>query len=238
MTDEKYMFVTDCADKKRTGRSAFNRRAHAGRGGRVKLPSDNLTKKEREAMNGECVSYRLNEPMDWGTFNAMPDDVQKMYILAIRKRFNVTEQRIAAMLGCSLATFYRKTAYLGCKCGKHRGKGHGGDIDGWNLWLAGQKIPEPEKTEKSEVDHPEETCRSFPPDQEETKPAQEYSLMWEHVSPTPISGNMTFQGNAGDVMQTVTGILGENTFARITITWETEVETVGREGILPANQAY
>lgn len=53
MTDEKYMFVTDCADKKRTGRSAFNRRAHAGRGGgdRVNI-----------ATNEDCMAVMRRYP--------------------------------------------------------------------------------------------------------------------------------------------------------------------------------
>ena len=53
MNDEKYVFINDCAEKKRTARGIHNKRTHAGKGGKVIFPSDYLTRKEREAMNGE-----------------------------------------------------------------------------------------------------------------------------------------------------------------------------------------
>lgn len=72
VTDEKYLFLTDCAEKKRTAHSCHNRKTHAGKGGRVRLPHNNLTKKELEAMNGEVKSYRLNDPMTWREFSLLP----------------------------------------------------------------------------------------------------------------------------------------------------------------------
>ena len=46
MTDERYTFVSDVRDKKRTARGAFNKRTHCGKGGAVKFPSDFMSKKE------------------------------------------------------------------------------------------------------------------------------------------------------------------------------------------------
>ena len=40
MNDEKYVFITDCADKKRTARGIHNKRTHNGKGGKVLFPSD------------------------------------------------------------------------------------------------------------------------------------------------------------------------------------------------------
>lgn len=77
MTDEEYIFRTECAEKKRTARGSFNRLSHAGKGGRVKMPSDYMTKKERDKMNGEVQSYNLNSPMKWMQFKRMPDDIQR-----------------------------------------------------------------------------------------------------------------------------------------------------------------
>ena len=53
MTDEKYTFVTDVAEKKRIARGSFNKRTHNGKGGKVRFPSDYLSNKERNKMNGE-----------------------------------------------------------------------------------------------------------------------------------------------------------------------------------------
>lgn len=46
MNDEKYVFINDCAEKKRTARGIHNKRTHAGKGGKVIFPSDYLTRKE------------------------------------------------------------------------------------------------------------------------------------------------------------------------------------------------
>ena len=63
MTDEKFVFVSDVAEKKRTARGSHNKRTHCGRGGTVRFPSDNMTRKELSKMNGEVKSYRMNDPM-------------------------------------------------------------------------------------------------------------------------------------------------------------------------------
>lgn len=92
MTDEKFLFVTDCADKKRTARGVNNKRTHTGKGGKVRFPSDNLTRKELNAMNGEVVSYKLNEPMTWAEFKALPDDIKKTYIKLLREKLLSKEE--------------------------------------------------------------------------------------------------------------------------------------------------
>ena len=63
MTDEKFVFTSDVADKKRTARGAHNKKAHAGKGGKVKFPADYMTKKELTAMSGEVKSYKMNSPL-------------------------------------------------------------------------------------------------------------------------------------------------------------------------------
>lgn len=55
MTDAEYLFKLTERERKRNARGAKNK--IKGGGGAVRLPSDNLTKKEREAMNGETVTY-------------------------------------------------------------------------------------------------------------------------------------------------------------------------------------
>ena len=89
MTDEKYSYIQDVKDKKVTARSARNKRTHNGKGGSVKFPSDYMTKKEIKAMSGEVKSYRLNKPMTWQEFKAMPHDVQYGYIKLLKSKYSV-----------------------------------------------------------------------------------------------------------------------------------------------------
>lgn len=74
MTDEKFTFVEDVKEKKIASRSARNRIAHTGKGGKVRFPHDNLTRKELEAMNGELRVYRMNDPI------MLQDEVVNDYI--------------------------------------------------------------------------------------------------------------------------------------------------------------
>lgn len=101
-------------------RGIHNKRTHAGKGGKVIFPSDYLTRKEREAMNGEIKTYALNRPMRWKEFKLLPDDVRREYIENLQKRFDVQQKDLAAMFGVSVQTVGLETKKLGIKF-PHRG---------------------------------------------------------------------------------------------------------------------
>lgn len=134
MTDEKFLFVTDVADKKRTARGSHNKRTHCGRGGTVRFPSDYMTRKELNKMNGDVKSYRMNDPMTWEEFKSMPDDLKIDYIKLLRQKFNVSDSKIAEMMGIGQNTMSKESRRLntalgrGCKTGKF-------DKKGWEVWL-------------------------------------------------------------------------------------------------------
>lgn len=100
MTDEKYIYHKDIAEKKRTARGSYNRLSHAGKSG-MKTPSDYLTKRERDKMNGEVQSYNLSVPMDWEQFKKMPPDIKGEYLNGLIDKFSPTQTSIAKMLGIS-----------------------------------------------------------------------------------------------------------------------------------------
>lgn len=138
MTDEVYEFMQDCADKKVTARSARNKRTHNGKGGRVRLPSDFLTKKEREAMNGECKSYRMNEPITWEEFNTWPKEHKITYIKLLREKFNAPDYAIAEMMGRDRWSFGDWIFSAGLNVGKN-GRPRTWDKDGFLAWRDGVK---------------------------------------------------------------------------------------------------
>lgn len=204
MTDEKYLFVTDCAEKKRTGRGYHNRKTYAGKGGRVRLPHDNLTRKELEKMNGEVKSYRLNEPMLWAEFKTMPDDLKVNYINLIRQRYGVSDTCIAVnMLKTTQTTFGTEARRLGLGLGKHCKRGNKPDKEAFLAWCNGVSV-----TAEAE---PEEVEQEF--EQE----------IWEtHTVPAkaiPTNGTMNFAGKTEDVLATVADILGGANI-RLSVRWE------------------
>lgn len=121
MTDEKYTFITDVAEKKRTARGAFNKRTHNGKGGKVRFPSDYLSNKERNEMNGEVREYCMNSPITYSEFKKYPDDLKKNYVKRLRDMFDVSDTDIAEMMGVNVKTLTTALAKIDASGGR-RGK--------------------------------------------------------------------------------------------------------------------
>lgn len=182
MKDETYSYFSDVKTRGQISRSARNRRTHNGKRGRVKFPSDYMTKKEINAMNGEVKSYRLNEPMSWTEFKAMPDDIQFGYIRLLKEKYSATNMAIEKMFGKGNGTLARHMKGIGydvtsMKSGKF-------DREGWTAFV--NRIPvkkeepieakeeEPVVEEEAEKPAPEENaCASLNYEAEYEKAMQE-----------------------------------------------------------------
>ena len=205
MTDEEYIFRTECAEKKRVARGSLNRRSHAGKGGRVKTPSDYMTKKERDKMNGEVQSYNLNRPMRWAQFKRMPDDIKREYINSIMKRFDPQQAAVAEMLGVSpwtLNDLCRKRLGIQFKRG---GTQRADRNDAFWAWVNG--------TEKSE--------QEIAPEIAEEKPTQKP----QGGAEAPVSGTLLFSDTtAQDAFNAAYALLTTAAMRRVIISWETAHE--------------
>lgn len=213
MTDEKYVFINDCKEKKRTARGAFNKRTHCGKGGAVMFPSDYLTTKEKKAMNGECKSYHLNDPMKWDEFKSMPKDLQIDYINGLRKQFGVPDKEIHVMFGISNAALSKYVKELGIGLGRGKRPGKFNE-EAWNLWLNGMPdIPE----EPIEVN--EEFSKYVHEDAEITE--ETYAKIKKRNIPKTVmeSGCLSFDGMSADILNRVFMLTG-NSYVRMTISWE------------------
>jgi hypothetical protein len=213
MKDEQFVFLQDAREKKNIARSSRNRRTHNGRRGAVKFPSDYLTKKEWNAMNGEVKSYRINEPMTWHEFKALPDEIKITYIKAIRERFNPPDAQIARMLGGPQATFSKYVKDLGLMRGQ--GKTTGYNKRAFWDWVEISRA----KTNAALEEIP--VCPASEPLEDESKKAlvklKEAFKPFEHA--VPCSGELAFNGNAEEALKTVTRMLGSAS-VKITIKWE------------------
>lgn len=136
-TDAERLFFEDVRDKKNISHSASHKRTHCGKGGTVRFPSDKLTKKELEKMNGECEVYRLNEPMKWAEFIAMPKEHQITYIQKLRNKYNVPDTQISRMFGVVQSTISSYTRKLGIPSCRKIGDRSSWDKDGWYIFLRG-----------------------------------------------------------------------------------------------------
>ena len=121
MPDEQYVMISDSIEKKKIAHSSHNRKTHCGKGGRVKFPSDYLSKKELKAMNGDVKSYNLNKPMTWEEFRSMPQDLQIMYIKKLRNEFGVPDIVLSKAMGVCKSSFSKAMKDLNLSLGKSAG---------------------------------------------------------------------------------------------------------------------
>lgn len=97
MNDEKYVFIEDVKERKSIARGAFHKKGGA-KSKKCTLPSDYLTRKEREKMNGEVKSWNLNEFYSWDEFKEMPSDIAAAYVSTLNQKHHVSMSTIAKEL--------------------------------------------------------------------------------------------------------------------------------------------
>ena len=98
-------FDYDALQKKRIAAGA----RHMKRGSRSKrcsLPSDNLTPAQLKRRNGPVSTYKLDAPMRWDDFKAMPVDLQKQYLTNLVETYGATNEMLGDM-------FYVHPTYVG-----------------------------------------------------------------------------------------------------------------------------
>lgn len=248
MEDEKYVFFQDVREKKVTGYSARKQRSHCGKGGRVKFPSDYLTKKGVKAMSGECKSYRLNSPMSWHEFRAMPEDLQIAYIKAIKDKYNPTITAIGKMMGVERANLSKYLHSLGFE--KASRGDHPWDKEGFAEWCFGVPKREESQSVQEEVEddisaeEAEEILDILGEAQEveetvveEEIPVEKEGRWAEIPSPglkiklvdaakepapafaIPASGSMNYEGDALDILRSISRLLGGAKVA-LSVSWD------------------
>jgi len=227
MKDETYSFISDVKDKGITARSARGRRTHTGKGGKVRLPSDNLSKKELKKMNGECKSFRLNDPMSWDEFKAMPDDLKVTYIKLLRQKFRVPDCKIGEMLGVNKHIMSYEIKRIGLGHGEKHGGNKSWDKEAFLAWANGvDKLPTPVMEEPEEI-----------PVQEEPEAVVEEDIPW--IIPeakyypipqtaVPANGSMTFKCPANLALNTLKELL-ENEMVELSIMWRVVEEGGGED---------
>jgi hypothetical protein len=216
--DEEYLFYSDARDKKNIARSARNQRTHNGKRGRVKLPSDYLTKKELKAMNGAVESYKLNNPMTWAEFKRMPDDLKESYIKLLRKRYNVPDSQIAEMLGVHKVTLCNFFKTMGLAKGGKRSGTENWDKEGWLAWTQDITVT----AEANEDNQEAETCTQEDEVAEAIHEECEEPVceaVAEVVQAVPVGGELTFEGSAETALKTVISLLGTAN-VKLSVKWE------------------
>lgn len=171
-------------------------------------------------MNGDVKSYRLNDPMPWEEFKAIPEDIQTAYITALREKFNPPDSHIAEMMGVSAWTLSQRLAALGLRLGARK-QNVEWDKEGWKAWSgAGADENEPDEVVPESAENPAE--RKQGADEAVMKTQDAWVALSEAnkvAKATPVSGRMTFECSANMALETIAQIL-DNENVRISVEWE------------------
>lgn len=188
-------------------------------------------------MSGECKSFRLNDPMTWAEFMAMPDDLKATYIKLLRNKFNVPDSHLGEAMGVSQAHIQRWVAKHGLNGGRKRKKAW--DKEGFYAWWHGATMAEKaeakeeqpaEAVEEAPVveddlpwpwNAPEEveTCEVVQDEIEKVVLNKRNPVDYIPQKIVPESGSMTFTGEAYRIVESLYGLLG-GANVRLAVQWE------------------
>lgn len=157
-------FDYDAMQKKRIARGASHMK-HNRKG--CSLPSDYLTAAQKRRLNGPVSTYKLDEPMSWESFKAMPEDLQKKYILNLQETYQTNDKMIAKLFGKSDVTVGEHRKRLGLKpIGKSRMTRDEVAVrdakwDAFCNGVVGGKPGEPKKIENNEIEELHDEINDF-----------------------------------------------------------------------------
>ena len=89
-------FDYDVLKKNRTAAGA-RRMKRGSRSKRCSLPSDHLPPAQLKRRNGPVSTYKLDAPMRWDDFKAMPADLQKQYLTNLVETYGATNEMLGDM---------------------------------------------------------------------------------------------------------------------------------------------
>ena len=92
------IFDLEVYEKKKAVPSARHKK-NGSKSKKCKLSTDGLTERQLQKRNGAIVTYKLNRPMQWAEFKAMPVDIQEKYLMDLKDRFGITPTAVSRMFG-------------------------------------------------------------------------------------------------------------------------------------------
>lgn len=144
-------FAFDVMQKASIARSARNKVASVKGGTGCRLPCDNMTPAQIRKLSGEPETYRLDKPMTWLEFKAMPEDLRKKYLRDLQLKYGANDAALATMFGVRTQTVLLSRRNLGIPS---LGRGGSGKMsarqeEAWQTFLEGG-----EPTEESSCEEP------------------------------------------------------------------------------------
>ena len=112
-------------------------------------------------------TYKLDEPMSWESFKAMPEDLQKKYILGLQENYGANDEMIGKMFKKSDTVALRVRNALNikplgkCKLNRNEKAIRDAKWEAFCNGVVGGKPGEPKKIENNEVEEPHDEIDDF-----------------------------------------------------------------------------
>ena len=87
MTDEAFVFNQIVRERKATGYGAYHKKRKGGR--TIRFPSDNLSRRERQQMNGEVISFDPRKFYTAEEFSMLPPVYKAKLINSYTDKYDV-----------------------------------------------------------------------------------------------------------------------------------------------------
>lgn len=159
-------FDWDALQKKRVAQGAMHKK-NGSKSKKCTMPSDYLSKKEREALNGPVTEINLNQPMDWRSFKGLSDSLKVEYIKHLQEIYRPTCLMWGRMFGVTNHTVNVELRRLGIndpqrRCSKSE------DRERWAVWNAfckgvvgggDNQTPEEEKADTEALEAEEDVSK-------------------------------------------------------------------------------
>lgn len=133
------VYNEEIREKKQLARASKGKRTHNKTTSKNALRCDKMKPSELSAMSGDVTVYRLNSPMLWDEFKAMPKLYQEKYLSNLFKVYHVSSNDIASMFkvhGTTLRKYIRNAKYDTVKIDpSNRGHGPKRNLDSWYAFL-------------------------------------------------------------------------------------------------------
>lgn len=106
MSDEEFIYRQDIKEKKEAGRGAFHKKG-GSKSKKCNFPSDYMTRKEKQALNGEVMSYNPNKFYSYAEFKQLPMEYQVKYVNSMMDKYQIGLSNVSEVLfGLSKSGLY------------------------------------------------------------------------------------------------------------------------------------
>lgn len=122
MTDERYVFTQDVKERSQMKTGAMHKK-NGSKSKKCTFPSDHLTPKQKQKLNGSCESIKLNEPChDWEKFKKLSKETKAEYIHNLVNNYGARRSDVAEMFGVQPIALTNYLYSAGIRANFPRGK--------------------------------------------------------------------------------------------------------------------